>query len=177
MQSILIALVVLLAVLMAANLLLTLALARRVAETERMAARGTEPRMPRIGAEVATFSVAAAGGGQLTDAQLRSGRTLLVFSLADCAPCAALAAELQHTELPAGLGLLVLMAASEDGQALAAAKYPASAQVGFLPQDGTVTDRFGVDAFPTVVLVEEGRITAVGRNPGEVVATLAAAPA
>lgn len=176
MQSILIALVALLAVLVAANLLLTLALARRVAEAERMAARGTEPRMPRIGAEVATFSVAAAGGGRLTDARLRSGRTLLVFSMADCGPCAALAEELRRTELPTGLGLLVLVAASEDDQTLAAAKYPASAQVGFLPPDGTVADRFEVDAFPTVALVEEGRITAVGRNPGEVVATLAATP-
>lgn len=177
MQSILVALVALLAVLVAANLLLTLALARRLAEVERMAARGAQPRMPRIGAEVATFSVAAAGGGRLTDTPLRSGRTLLVFSMADCGPCAALAEELRRTGLPPGLGLLVLVAASEDDRALAAAKYPASAHVGFLPPDGTVTERFEVDAFPTVVLVEEGRITAVGRNPGEVVATLAAAPA
>ena len=176
MQSILIALVALLAVLVAANLLLTLALARRLAEADRMVARGTHPRLPRIGAEVATYSVATAGGGRLTDEQLRSGRTLLVFSLADCGPCAALADELRRTELPAGLGLLVLVAASEDDQALATAKYPASAQVGFLPPDGTVSERFEVDAFPTVVLVEEGRITAVGRNPGEVVATLAAVP-
>jgi hypothetical protein len=177
MQSILIALVALLAVLAAANLLLTLALARRLAAAERTAARGPEPRMPRIGTEVAEFSVVTAGGGRLTDAQLRSGRTLLVFSLEDCGPCAALAEDLQHTELPAGLGLLVLLAASEDNRALAAAKYPAAARVGFLPTDGTVTDRFEVDAFPTVVLVEEGRITAVGRNPDEVVAALAVAPA
>ncbi|HEY1322360.1 MAG TPA: hypothetical protein VGF32_19035 [Streptosporangiaceae bacterium] len=177
MQPILIALVALLAVLVAANLLLTLALARRLAGVERLAARGAEPRMPRIGAEVAAFSVAAFGGGRLTDAPLRSGRTLLVFSMADCGPCAALAEELHRTELPAGLGLLVLVAAGEDDQALAAAKYPASAHIGFLPPDGSVTERFEVDAFPTVVLVEDGRITAAGHNPGEVVATLAAVPA
>jgi hypothetical protein len=176
MQSILIALVALLAVLVAANLLLTLALARRLGEVERMAARGAEPRMPRTGTEVATFSVAAAGGGRLTDALLRSGRTMLVFSVADCGPCAELADELHRTDLPAGLRLLVLVAASEDDRALAAAKYPALAQVGFLPPDGSVTERFEVDAFPTVVLVEEGRITAVGHKPGEVMATLAAAP-
>src|SRR5579863_1213804 len=103
MQSVLIALVALLAVLGAANLLLTLALARRLAEVERLAARGAEPRMPRIGAEVAEFSVATAGGGRLTDAQLRTGRTLLVFSMTDCGPCTAIAEELQHAELPAGL--------------------------------------------------------------------------
>ncbi|HET7012669.1 MAG TPA: hypothetical protein VFI65_02090 [Streptosporangiaceae bacterium] len=177
MQSVLIALVSLLALLAAANLLLTLALARRLAEAERLAARGPEPRMPRIGTEVAEFSVPTADGGQLTDAQLRSGRTLLVFSMSDCGPCAALAEELQHAELPTWLGLLVLVGASEGNRALAAAKYPVQAQVGFLPPDGTLTDRFEVDAFPTVVLVEEGSIMAVGRNPGEVLATLAVAPA
>lgn len=176
MQSVLIALVGILAVLAGANLLLTLALARRLAEAERRAARGHEPRMPRVGAEVAEFSVAAAGGGQLTDAQLRGGRVLLIFSMPDCGPCAALADELRHTELPAGLDLLVLLAAGEDDRVPAAAKYPASARVGFLPPDGSVTDRFEVDAFPTVVLVEEGRITAVGRNPREVMATFEAVP-
>lgn len=177
MQAILIALVAFLAVLAAANLLLTLALARRLAEAERMGLRGTGPLMPRVGTEVATFSVTTAGGGRVTDAQLRSGRTLLVFGMADCSPCAALAEELQRTELPAGLGLLVLVAADEEDRAAAAAKYPASAQIGFLPPDGTVTNRFEVDAFPTVVMVEEGRIMAVGRNLDEMVATLAAAPA
>jgi hypothetical protein len=177
MQSVLIALVALLALLAAANLLLTLALARRLAEVERRAARGHEPRRPQIGAEVAQFSVATADGGKLTDAQLRTGRTLLVFSMADCGPCAALADELRHTELPAGLDLVVLLAAGEDDQALGAAKYPASARVGFLPPDGSVADRFEVDAFPTVVLVEEGRMTAVGRNPREVLATFEAVPA
>lgn len=176
MQSVLVALVALLALFAAANLLLTLSLARRLAEAERMAARGHEPRMPRIGTEIAEFSVATAGGGRLTDAQLRSGRALVVFSMADCGPCAALAEELHHSELPAGLDLLVLLAVGESDQELAAAKYPASAQVGFLPPDGAVTDRFEVDAFPTVMLVEDGRITAVGRDPAEVVATLAALP-
>jgi hypothetical protein len=177
MQSVFIALVALLALLAGANLLLTLALARRLAEAERVAARGPKPRMPRVGTEVPEFSVATADAGQLTDAQLRSGRTVLVFSMADCGPCAALAEELRHTELPAGLGLLVLLAANEDNQAAAAAKYQDPARVGFLPADGTVADRFEVDAFPTVVLVDDGRITAVGRTPGDVVAALEAVPA
>ncbi len=180
MPAVLFALVTLLGILGAANLLLTLALARRLAEAERAAAAGQrgQPRMPRVGTEVSPFSVETAGGARLTDARLRSGRTLLVFSLADCGPCATLAEELRRTELPAGLGLLVLLAVADDQRGrLAAAQYPAAADLAFVPPDSGLIDRFEVDAFPTLVLVEAGRITAVGREPGEVLATLTAAPA
>jgi hypothetical protein len=180
MQSALIALVALLGLLAAANLLLTLALARRLAEVERQAGVSlpAQPRTPRVGAEVGTFSVPTAGGAQLTDARLRGGRTLVVFSQADCGPCAALADELRHTELPAGLSLLILLAAAEDqGTALAALKYPAAAEVAFVPPDSGLIDQFEVDAFPTLILVEGGRITAVGHTPSEVLPALAAAPA
>jgi hypothetical protein len=180
MQPVLVALVALLGILGAANLLLTLALARRLAEAERTAAAGqrAEPRMPRVGAEVGTFSVETAEGARLTDARLRSGRTLLVFSLADCGPCAALAEELRHTELPSRLSLLILLAAPENERgAPTAVEYPAAAELVFVPPDSGLIDRFEVDAFPTLVLVEEGRITAVGRKPSEVLAALTAAPA
>jgi hypothetical protein len=180
MQPVLIALVALLGIVGAANLLLTLALARRLAEAERRAGAGqrAEPRMPRVGAEVGTFSVQTAGGARLTDARLRSGRTLLIFSLADCGPCATLAEELRRTELPSGLGLVILLAAPEDERgALTAAAFPAAAELAFVPPDSDLIDRFDVDAFPTLVLVEEGRITAVGREPSEVLAALTAAPA
>lgn len=180
MQPVLVALVALLGILGAANLLLTLALARRLAEAERRSGAGprAEPRMPRVGAEVGTFSVPTAGGARLTDARLRSGRTLLVFSLADCGPCAKLAEELGHTELPPGLGLVVLLAVPDDQRgALTAAQYPAAAELVFVPPDSGLIDRFEVDAFPTLVLVEEGRITAVGREPSEVLPARTAAPA
>jgi hypothetical protein len=180
MQPALVAFVALLGILGAANLLLTLALARRLAEAERMAGAGqrAEPRMPRVGAEVAPFSVETTEGARLTDARLRSGHTLLVFSLPGCGPCATLAEELRHTELPCGLGLLVLLAAPEDERgALSAVEYPAVAEVAFVPPDSSLIDQFEVDAFPTLVLVEEGRITAVGRKPSEVLAAHTAAPA
>jgi hypothetical protein len=180
MQSVLVAVVALLSILAAANLLLTLALARRLAEVERTAAggAGSAPRMPRVGADVGAFSVQTTAGARLTDARLRTGRTLLVFSLPGCEPCAAVAEELRRIELPPGLGLLVLLAAQEDDRgAPAAVAYPAAADVALLPPDGSLTDQFEVDAFPTVVLVEDGRITAAGRTPGEVLAALTAAPA
>lgn len=179
MQPVLVALVALFSILAALNLLLTLALARRLADVERTTdgLRG-EPRMPRVGAEVTAFSVETVAGVQWTDARLRSGRTLLVFSMPGCSPCATLAEELRHTQLPPGVGLLVLLAGiGQERAALAATEYPVMAEVAFVPPDSDVTDRFEVDAFPTVVLVEDGRITAVGRKPAEVLATLAAAPA
>jgi hypothetical protein len=179
MEPVLIALVALLGILAAANLLLTLALARRLADVERTAAAGREPRMPQVGAEVATFSVETAGGTQWTDARLRSGRTLVVFSMAGCSPCAGLAEELRQTGLPPGVGLFVLVAVAseQDRGALTAADYPVGAEVAFVPLESGLTDRFEVELFPTVVLVEEGRITAVGRKPAEVLAAFAAAPA
>ncbi len=180
MPAVLVALIVLLGILTAANLLLTLALARRLAEVERTAGAGlpAEPRMPQVGAEVRTFSVETVQGARLTDARLRVGRTLLVFSLAGCGPCATLAEELRRTALPAGLGLLVLVAAREGERGtLTAVDYPAAAELAFVPPSCDLIDQFEVDAFPTIVLVEEGRITAVGRTPGEVLAALAGAPA
>jgi hypothetical protein len=177
MQPVLIAFVVLLGVLAAANLLLTLALARRLAEVERAAPAGARPgpRLPRIGADVGAFSVPTIEGAQLTDARLRSGATLVVFSLAHCEPCAAMAEELRRTELPPGMGLLVLVAAgADDRQALAAVHYPAAADVALMPPDSGLTDQFEVDVFPTVILVKEGRITAVGHQPAEVLASLQA---
>lgn len=180
MQSVLVAVVALLGILAAANLLLTMALARRLAEVERTAAAGMriEPRMPRVGAEIGSFSVQTAEGGRLTDASFRSGPTLVVFSFAGCGPCATLAEELRQTELPSGLGLLILVASAEDeGETLTAVDYPDAAEVAFVPPDCDLFDRFEVDAFPTLVLVEEGRITAVGRKPGEVLAASTGAPA
>jgi hypothetical protein len=180
MQAVLIALVVLVGILGAANILLTLALARRLAQVERTAAAGGagQPRMPRVGTEIGEFSVDTAGGARLTDATLRGGRTLVVFSLAGCSPCTALAEELRDAELPPGLGLLVLVAGGEgDAEAVTAAQYPSAAQVVHLPSDSGLADQFEVDSFPTVVLVEGGRITAVGRKAGEVLAALAGAPA
>lgn len=179
MQPVIVALVALLGILAAANLLLTLALARRLAGVERAAAGlRAGPRMPRVGAEVGAFSVQTVAGARVTDARLRTGRTLLVFSLPGCGPCATLAEELRHTELPPGLGLLVLIAASEDERGpRTAAAYPAAAELAFFAPDCGLTDRFEIDAFPTLVLVDEGRITAVGRKPSEVLATLADVPA
>ena len=179
MQPVLIALVVLVGILAAANLLLTLALARRLAEVERSAGgQRAQPRMPRVGTEIGAFSVETVDGVRVTDARLRSGRTLLVFSLAGCAPCLALAEELRRTELPSGLGLLVLLAAhAGDGQTSTAAQYPPGTELALLPESSDVVERFEVDAFPTLVLVEDGRITAVGRTPGEVLGALAVAAA
>lgn len=180
MQPVLVALVVLLGILAAANLLLTLALARRLAEVERTAAAGMriEPRMPRVGAEVGRFSVQTADGARLTDARLRGGPTLVVFSFAGCDPCATVAEELRHTEFPPGLGLLVLVASAGDQRkTLTAVDYPDAAEVVPVPPDCDVIDRFEVDAFPTLVLVEEGRITAVGRKPSEVLPAITGAPA
>jgi hypothetical protein len=179
MQPVLIALVVLVGILGAANILLTLALARRLAEVERTAATGGfgQPRMPRVGAEIGAFSVETARGSQLTDATLRGGRTLVVFSLPGCSPCTALAEELRHTDLPSGLGLLVLVAGGESGGGVVVAEYPAAAEVAFLLADSEVADQFEVDSFPTLVLVEDGRITAAGRQLGEVLTALAGAPA
>jgi hypothetical protein len=180
MTAVLIALVVLLGLLAAANLLLTLALARRLAEAERKPAASPPPgpRLPRVGADVGTFSVPTAGGVPLTGAGLRSGRTLLIFSLAECGPCAELAVELRHTELPAGLRLIILLAAADDRRGeLAAVKYPATAELVFLPADSGLTDQFGVDAFPTLVLVEDGRIAAAGHDIHEILPALAPAPA
>lgn len=178
MQPVLIALVVLVGIVGAANILLTLALARRLAQVERTAAGAGfgQPRMPRVGAEVGAFSVQTTGGARLTDATLRSGRTLLVFSLAGCGPCTALAEELRHTELPSGIGLLVLVAGGDRG-AVTTAEYPAAADVVYLPADSGLVDQFEVEAFPTVVLVDDGRITAVGRKPGEILSAFAGAPA
>jgi hypothetical protein len=180
MQSILIALVSLLGILAASNLLLTLALARRLAATERAAANGGrgEPHLPRVGAEIGAFSVPTIEGASLTDARLRSGRTLLVFSMAGCSPCAALAEELRRTELPSGLTLLVLVAtAVDDPASVTAVEYPAMAEVAYLPEECDLIERLEVDAFPTLVLVEEGRIVAAGRKPGEVLTALTGAPA
>ena len=180
MQPVLLALVTLVSILVVANLLLTLALARRLAEVERTATGGVRagPRMPRVGAGVGPFSVQTLPGARLTDATLRSGRTLVVFSFAGCDPCVTLAEELRNTELPSGTGLLVLVAGSEDEQqVLTAAEYPATADVALLPPDSDLTDQFEVDSFPTLILVEEGRITAVGRTPGEVLTALTSARA
>jgi thiol-disulfide isomerase/thioredoxin len=164
MTGILAAAVVVVGVLAGADFLLTFAVIRRLAALEQRAgstAAGSGSS-PAIGYQVRDFRVPLVSGGEFTQADLAGHRVTVMFVSPSCEPCRQAIADLRAQPGPLPSPLYVLVAADGDdhGAAAIAADLPAEAIVGEVPISGAVTEAFGIEGFPTVVVIDDGQVRA-----------------
>lgn len=161
--------VALIAVLTAANLLLSLGLVRRVLRLER---RGLlqPPSLPRRGLVIGSFSVVTRDGQRLTDEILTGQRMLVAFLETGCPPCAAVVDELIGLR-PAERTLAIVQVTNDGDAEDVAEKLATVSQVAIVTPATNIRQAFGVSAYPTVVRAIDGRIDGSSRRFGELVAS------
>jgi hypothetical protein len=119
------------------------------------------PAGPRVGAPAPAFRGRTAGGDEVSDADLRGERSLVVLTDPECEACRELVPELLSPEAR-GLPRLVLVVSGGSSGAFAAAGSGADALV-VLDPGGTIGESFGAPFTPHVVVADEdGFVVASG---------------
>lgn len=167
MAAVLTAVVTVVGVVAAADLLLSMAVVRRLALLQRQMrdlGTGSGPS-PAIGYKVGDFTAELLTGGQLTRADLNGGRASVLFVMPSCEPCKALMGELTaQPEWPGPSPLYVLInGAGDDDYARALLPdLPAGSRAGLVSPDDDVSSAFGITGYPTVLEIEDGVVRASG---------------
>ena len=163
----------LLAGLAALGLFLSLALVRVLRPLQTaIEERGIPDKMlPRIGGSIARFRVQMGDGSTVTDEALRIGTTLVGFFLPHCPSCDRLHARLLAEPSPWPLLAFVVDAGPEDPDAQAVMdKFAAVGRSGLATDEVRRAIGLGDDAaFPTLVRIENGILTAAGRRLPQVI--------
>jgi len=167
MTSVLIAVVVIVGVVAAADLLLSFAVVRRLATLQaRVSELGPGPvTSPAIGHRVGDFTADLLDGGTLTSADLAGIEASVLFVSPSCEPCRALLAEIEKLpSWPERLPLFVMIndTGDEDYARSLVAKLPGAARVARVRPDDEVSAAFGVIGYPTVIAVDSGIVRASG---------------
>jgi thiol-disulfide isomerase/thioredoxin len=156
------------------NVLLSLLVVRKVRPLQALIEeRGIPDRMlPRTGLSIGRFRVEMADGGVLIDEEVRSGTALIGFFLPHCPSCDRMHARLL-AEPPPWPVVAFVEGKPDDPEAQAeVAKFAAVARSGFATEE--VARALGLSdesAFPTLVRVENGIVTAAGRRLPQVIET------
>ncbi|MFC7546072.1 TlpA family protein disulfide reductase [Plantactinospora sp. GCM10030261] len=149
------------------NLILTTAIVRRM--------RGYEQTPPsRLGYDVLgglpegaalpTFTGGAAGGGTVTDSDLRGRPAVVGFLSSDCPSCLeqapTFAAAARATIERGGRAIAVIIEGADPVDALTAAAGPATTVYEPVDRTGPMTRAFAVETFPTFFVIDEaGTVT------------------
>ena len=160
MIEILIAVVVVVGVLAAADLLLSFAVIRRLAALQsRMRAGYGGDGSPAVGYRVEDFRVRLLAGGDFTRSDLEDTRAVVVLLMATCEPCHKVIEELRALSVPLSWPLYVLITGTGTD---VAAQMPPGAHVAEIPAGDPVIGAFGADGFPTVLALEDGLVRGSG---------------
>jgi thiol-disulfide isomerase/thioredoxin len=171
MIGILIAVIVVVGVAVAADLLLSFAVIRRLAALQARVKSGVSSGgSPAIGHRIGDFRIDLITGGVFTPADLTDSRVLVAFFMTGCEPCKKTVAELGQLPAPLPFPLYVLInGRHEDADVLSlAAAMPPEARVGRIAALEETVEAFGIDGYPTVLAIEDGAVTASGLNFGSV---------
>ena len=159
MLGILISLDVVLGVAAVISLLGVLSLSRRFANLERdgQAPRPRRPAMPSAGDRIGPFDMTLMDGSPFSSASLAGARITVMFSMQGCAPCGEALDEIARDPSLLAGPCYVLIASTDDSYAReVAARLPAAASAGRIALQGDVTNAFGVNGFPAVLVVHDG---------------------
>jgi thiol-disulfide isomerase/thioredoxin len=167
MIGILVAVIVVLGVAVAADLLLSFAVIRRLAALQARIKSGAgsgSGGSPAIGHRIGDFQVDLITGGAFTRRDLAGSRVVVAFFMTGCEPCKKTVAELAELPAPLPFALYVLInGRHDDADVLSlAAKMPAGARVGRIAALEETIEAFGIDGYPTVLSIEDGAVTAAG---------------
>ena len=149
------------------NLLLTLGLARRLRvalralESDRPPA---EEAFPSAGTKVGSFSVALLSGAEVNSDDLSSGEVEAAFLSVGCKPCALVKQQLVDRG-PVKRSLMTFVVGAPDdpaAQRIADDLSSVASDVAIVGVDSPVVKAFGVHAYPTLILLEDGVIRRAG---------------
>jgi hypothetical protein len=165
MIEVLIAIAVVVGVVAAADLLLTFAVIRRLAALESRTRRlpGTaQSGSPAIGHRVGDFRVRLISGDSFSQADLAEGSAIVMFVMPSCEPCQEAIAELRGLPAPLPFPLYVLVADPDPDADISevVSQLPAQAQIGKIATIDATTTAFGLDGFPTALVIEDGIVRA-----------------
>jgi hypothetical protein len=158
------------AVLVLANLALTIALAQRVRQLQLVVAQGgmRDPALPRPGDRVGAFTLTTLAGARLTEATLGEGESLVGFFRAGCPTCSQLRTQLLAQPLAVPM-LAVVVFFGHDERDRAAASIVADslrpiAEVAVTRDDDGVVRAFRESGYPTLIRVARGHVVAAGHR-------------
>ena len=160
------------------DLLLTLAVIRRLREVgtrlsalERSSpARG--PSLLPVGASVPEFSAVSAAGEPLSERALLGGRSLVAFLHSGCTPCRELIPDLKAYLARGDRRVLAVVVGEEHEPADGlAAELRGLATIVRGADAPPVAGAFAVTGFPTLYAVAEGRVQAAGPDLAQVLRT------
>ncbi|WP_405358874.1 hypothetical protein OG535_05965 [Kitasatospora sp. NBC_00085] len=171
MLTALIALAVVLGIATAANLVLTFAVIRRLRTLEE-GGPGAPDALPAVGTAVGEFSAVTTFGEELTVADVASGDAFAGFVMVGCTPCGTLIDSLAGgaaTGADDPLFFVIGDPESPETRRMTAA-LGAVGRVAVVAEKSSATAAFGqVGAFPTLLRLKDGVITAAGHELADVV--------
>jgi hypothetical protein len=165
MTSVLIVLVALALAVGLANLMFLYGVIRRLRVLDGRVNRLDPPAGPAVGHRVGLFTATTLDGRAVDTGDLAETETLVALLSAGCGACESMVAELGDVD---GGSLLVLIHAGEGDQSeplVTAARRSAGsgARIAVVPY-GAVASAFDITAYPTVVRVVDGVVTAAGMS-------------
>jgi hypothetical protein len=160
--GILTAVVALLAIILAIDLVVTFALIRRVSELHP---GGSAPAtLPKAGSRVARFELSPEAGDRLEFADLQASRLTVIFMMTGCAPCQELLADLSTRPLDSGQPIFAFIAhhgsASDEVVGAYRSKLPPGIRTAVISPIGDVARAFAIEGFPAALRVEHGVVAA-----------------
>jgi hypothetical protein len=170
--GILTAVVALLAIVLAIDLIVTFALIRRVSGL--YSGGSAQDILPKVGSAVAEFAVGGEGGeggeggDRLELADLRSASLTVIFMMTGCDPCQALLADLRTRPLGDGEPVFAFIAhhgeASDEVVGSYRSQLPPGVRTAVTSPTGDVARAFAVQSFPVALRVDHGVIAASGHS-------------
>lgn len=179
MTNLLVAAVVVLTVAVGANLLLTLALARKVRAISPAAfPHPPEPTLLPVGASVPEFSTLTTSGDECNQAALLSGTQLVAFFSTTCSSCRPAIPDFVRRAASLGSGVAFVVSDGNRDAEHALCEALASVQtVAVVGSDSHVLRAFETNGFPLFVLFDDGVVTAAGHSMHEIPELVAHDPA
>jgi hypothetical protein len=175
--GVLVAIVALLAIILAVDLIVTFALIRRVAD---LSSGGSAAALPEVGSAVDEFAVGIEAGDKLDLDDLRSANFTVIFIMTGCGPCQALLADLSTRALGHREPVFAFIAHPGERSDAAVLSYqsklPSGVRSAVTSPTGDVARAFAVGSFPVTLRVERGVIAASGRSLDSVLIPSAAEP-
>jgi hypothetical protein len=155
--------VIVLSIAVAANLLITFAMIRRLRASEAAAREDADSFRPTVGNVVGEFEVADTAGTPFTADDLANGQHRLAFLLPGCGGCGRVVGELGELT-DRSVIVVVAGTASEPPAVDMVQSIPEGYRVVLSPVGGPLSQAFHLATFPTVVEVADGRVTGVGET-------------
>jgi hypothetical protein len=137
------------------------------------AAHPMGPRFPALGSPAPEFAAFAADGSRVDTNSISQPGAVAVFLDTKCATCKDYLPEISGflaQRAADGPAPLAVISGDREEFAWYVAALPDSVRVVGQPS-GDLARAFGVQAFPTVLLYDDGKVSAAGPRPSELVAT------